>query len=48
MSGSSMPGGIIDIDIDGDYVKMTGPVESVSEGNFTNEFISKLMIRDRR
>lgn len=44
----SMPGGIIDIDIDGDYVKMTGPVESVSEGNFTNEFISKLMIRDRR
>ncbi len=38
-----MPGGILIIDIENLNVFMTGPVASVSEGNFTKEFIDLLM-----
>ncbi len=37
-----MPGGMLSIDIDGSYIHMTGPVASVSEGNFSGEFLGKL------
>jgi diaminopimelate epimerase len=38
-----MPGGIIDIDISADgYVFMTGTVDSVARGKFTNDFIKRL------
>ncbi len=40
-----MPGGVLEIEIDGKYVNMTGPVEGVSEGNFTGEFLEKLKVR---
>ncbi len=35
-----MPGGKINVDIAGNNIYMTGPVSSVSEGNFTKEFLS--------
>ncbi len=39
-----MPGGIIGIDIKGEYVEMTGPVEGVAEGNFSGEFLGKMKL----
>jgi diaminopimelate epimerase len=35
-----MPGGEIGVEIKGDSIYMTGPVSSVSEGNFAKEFLS--------
>jgi diaminopimelate epimerase len=34
-----MPGGEIKVDIEGERIHMTGPVSSVSEGNFSEEFL---------
>jgi len=38
-----MPGGRIKVDIVNNKIFMTGPVSSVSEGNFTKEFMSLIM-----